>query len=113
MMDLIHYALMCYAVTYLITESTVLVVPRVLAARGHAMIAVLMYCPACMGFWVGVCLGVGNWFPFDTPHGLALESVNSGFTSMAICHLISKITGGNPAWENEASLRGDIDAEQV
>ena len=110
-MDLLHYALMSYSLTYLVTESSIGAIPRILAARGHAILAVLMYCPACMGFWVGVCLGAGNWFPFDTPHSLLLESVNSGFVSMAICHLISKMTGGNPAWESEALLRGEIDAE--
>jgi hypothetical protein len=109
-MSLLHYAIMAYALTYLITESSIFAVPRVLASRGHVVIAMLMYCPACMGFWVGVCLGVAGWFPFDTPHPVALEALNSGLVSMAICSLISKMTGGNPAWESESALRGDNDA---
>ena len=110
-MDFLHYALMAYALTYLITESAIGAVPRILASRGHALIEALMYCPACMGFWVGICLGFGGWFPFDTPHSLPLESLNSGFVSMAVCGLISKMTGGNPAWESESALRGETNAQ--
>ena len=112
MLDFLHYGLMAYALVYLITQAVIFAVPRLLISRGGPLFEAGVYCPACVGFWVGMCLGVGGWLPFETPHPWYLEAVDSGFVAMALCHIVSVLLGGNSAWDAEAPLRGVSHGEQ-
>ena len=52
-------------------------------------------------------MAAANFFPFDTPHPIWAEMLDSGVVAMGAMYLISLLSGGNPSWEAEAPFRGD------
>jgi hypothetical protein len=60
------FILISLGITYVITNSFVLYGIRrlLISLTGNTLwVAVLLYCPACMGFWVGAALGAGGMWP--------------------------------------------------
>ncbi len=50
---LARWLVMTLALTYVITQSAIFSFVRRGIARMHPMLATLVYCPACTGFWAG------------------------------------------------------------
>lgn len=64
MVELLQFALLVIGITYLLTKSTILVFWRLLISTTLGklpalgpMFMVLIYCPPCTSFWVGLALG--------------------------------------------------------
>ena len=68
----LQWTLYLWGLIYLITQSTILSGPRVLLARGSWVRAQFLYCPSCVGFWVGVSLM--NYWPFSDGWSATLGS---------------------------------------
>jgi hypothetical protein len=65
---MIEFALVALGITYGITGSYIMAGVRQLLVRASGdsgMFAVLLYCPACMGFWIGALLGAAGLWPQD------------------------------------------------
>jgi hypothetical protein len=77
-MDLARYALLVLGCTYIVSQSTIGSSLRQAVAQIHAILATLIYCPACTGFWVGVVF-YQAW-PFAGP----MQMVESGLAACAI-----------------------------
>ncbi len=107
MNELLQWALMAIGVTYLITEASIAASFRVALVRSipwwgpATLMAQLIYCPACVGFWVGIALAMTGWWPYEDSYWALSES---GFASMALMTTWSKLTGGNGAFEAEDPL---------
>ena len=61
----IVWALVGLGLVYGITESAIFAPIRLLLARVHLVVQVFVYCAACTGFWVGLGLGLGGYWPVD------------------------------------------------
>ena len=86
---------MTFGLIYIGTRSAILHAPRMAVADIHDLFEVLMYCPACFGFWVGVALKyLGYW------DGSAIEA---GIISCALGALWGEY-GPSSVWAQE---RGD------
>jgi hypothetical protein len=68
---------------YLVTQSAILRVPRILFARGSWLRTEWVYCPSCTGFWLGMLLCVpyvrqtGRWdvVPYSAMAAVALGRI--------------------------------------
>ena len=96
------WALTLLGLVYLVTEAAITAPLRVPLARLHPLLASLLYCPACSGFWIG--LGLYGLYPGEAIPTF-LRAVLSGLGAMALSTTWSKATGGNSAWDAEAPLR--------
>lgn len=56
MSNMIINILTTIGITYLITESNLLITQRAWIAGKHRLLAELFYCPICMSFWVGLII---------------------------------------------------------
>lgn len=70
MNDHFHFAILAVGITYIITDSAIFAIPRALIKEALIEISngplfvygiTLLYCPACMGAWIG--LAVSPLFP--------------------------------------------------
>lgn len=95
------WALTLLGLVYLVTEAAITAPLRILLARLHPLVATLLYCPACSGFWLG--LGLAWLYPSPEPW-LVREGL-SAVGAMALAASWSKALGGNAAWAAEAALR--------
>lgn len=98
------WLLLVVGITYALTESSILGLYRVLVSRLGVMPTVLVYCPSCTGFWVGLGLALFGVHPFDlaTPWHVFASAV----AAMAVMTTWSGARGGNPAFMHEMELRG-------
>ncbi len=95
------WALTLLGLVYLVTEAAITAPVRVALARLHPLLATLLYCPACSGFWLG--LAVAWLYPSGEPW--PLRAGLSALGAMALAGSWSKALGGNAAWAAEAALR--------
>lgn len=89
---MIEFALVAMGITYVITTSYIMVPIRQLLVRASGDsfdFAVLLYCPACMGFWVGVLLGAAGLWPERDVVGLN-AAWRAGFAATALGALWSQ-----------------------
>jgi hypothetical protein len=56
MLKLIHFVLTVLGLTYIVTQSSIMAPLRMAIAKRSALLAQLIYCPACAGFWVGMAV---------------------------------------------------------
>ena len=99
-MSLLIFSLLVVGVVYIVTQSAIFHLPRVWIADRHVMLEMLIYCPACTGFWVGVVLsllGYGN-----------LSWLEGGIVACAIGALWGVYGPGN-IWQQE---RVHVDAQE-
>lgn len=89
---ILFYAI-ALAIIYLVTESWIMRPLRILVGMQCSMAArVLIYCPACFGFWTG--LAMGWWYPLEM-HG-ALRLVVAALTTMLAGAVWSKWFAQSP-----------------
>lgn len=62
MLQLLHFALLTLGVTYIVTQSSIMILPRMWVTARAPLMGTLIYCPACTGFWVGCGLQLGHDF---------------------------------------------------
>ena len=65
MVDFLHYTLTLLGVVYIVAQSYIFRPVRILLSKIHVSVAVLLYCPACLGFWVGLWLWKLGLYPFE------------------------------------------------
>lgn len=110
-LDLLRWALVLIGFVYLVTDSAIFMKVRLLVSRLGTYPMVLIYCPSCIGFWVGVALGVGGLWPLDTFNTTApwweptYTALVSGVAGMAVAQTWNRMTGGTTAFEVEEDLR--------
>lgn len=63
--QLVHFCLVLTGFTYLITQSVILRPLRLGVSKLGKPFEVLIYCPACTGFWVGLALGWSGLWPWS------------------------------------------------
>lgn len=95
------WALVGLGLTYGITQSWIGRVLRLLVARIGFPFEVLVYCPACTGFWVGLYLGAAGLWPGAE---LFWSPVPSALALMALGALWGNFVGSD-AFLAEAHLR--------
>jgi len=114
-MDYFVWTLMLVGWVYLITEAAIFAPVRIALSSAGSFVEALIYCPSCMGFWVGAALALTGWWPlggsaFDGFLTAELWHVGeSAIAAMAVASTWSKLTGGSVAWEIE---RGSDDTTQ-
>lgn len=90
-MTLLFYSIACFGLAYILGFSTITFqVRKWLAARRGAprLILALIECPACLGFWTGLFLGL-HW---HDPITWALFTCGSNF-------ILARLTGLILPWE--------------
>jgi hypothetical protein len=105
MIALIQWALVVLGVIYFVTESVIFGPVRVTLTRGSVFRSTLLYCPACMGFWVGVASG------FLQP-ALWQNPVQSGLAAMALGRIWALCGGGGNTFATELHML-HIDTEET
>lgn len=104
---LTRWALLVFGLTYFVTESAILMRPRVWIAKRGAWATLFIYCTACTGFWIGLASSHWLW-PFHAGAPWSwLRCLESGVAAMALGAIWTSINGGNPAYEVEAELLHD------
>lgn len=78
-MALIHwirFVLVFWGLVYITTQSAILQSLRIAILRRSLFLGVLVFCPACSGFWIGLGFGLlGLYGPALAPNSIAwLES---------------------------------------
>ena len=92
------WVLVNLGILYFISESVLFGTVRMWIATGGALLRSLIYCPACLGFWLGAFQGPVNG-PFQA-FAWWEASIGTGLLLMAIGALWSKLFG-NSAWSIE------------
>jgi len=67
MLQLIHFVLLTLGLTYIVTQSSIMIFPRMWIAARSMLLKTLIYCPACTGFWVGGGLQLTHDYGFTGP----------------------------------------------
>ncbi len=84
----IPWTLYLWGLIYLVTQSTIFSGPRVYMSQGSWIRAEFLYCPSCVGFWVGVCL-TPYW-----PFAVGWEGyIGSGVAALAMGRLWGVLAG--------------------
>lgn len=92
------WALVTLGLIYLVTEAAISAAVRVALAKTHPLVATLVYCAACSGFWLGWLTAplLEPWWASP----LAAMALGAIWTTWH----------GAPAWVNEEALRGEPEA---
>lgn len=115
-MDYFLWTLMLIGWVYLVTEAAIFAPIRITISAAGSFLEALIYCPSCVGFWVGVALAATGWWPHG---GDLVDGIDggeywglgeSGIAAMAVASTWSKLTGGSSAWQIE---RGSDDPTQA
>lgn len=103
-----HYMLLLWGILYFITQSSIFGGVRMLVLAKARQLGMLLYCPACTGFWIGLLLGGSRWFPLElfTDTGsrwtLTITYVlTSGLASMALGAIWGAIFGQPHVFQTE------------
>lgn len=84
MLELIRFGLLVVGLVYIVTQSSIFTIMRMLVVRTKIfMLAQLFYCPACMGFWMGLGLGALGYWPLAT-HAWWMVLLESALTGTAV-----------------------------
>jgi hypothetical protein len=121
------YVATVVGVVYFVTMSSIFAPIRMPIAKIGSWVLVLMYCPSCVGFWVGWCLALSGVNPFGgathvnvnqmiqaaivamgistTWFALCYRSVNPAFEAeqVALSRAMTRALGGNN--ENDAAQK--------
>lgn len=107
---MLQWALLVLGLTYLVTESFIFLPVRIAMRRLGLVSTVLVYCPACIGFWSGAGLGaLGLWSTSPMSVGAPtwlVCTIQSAIAGCALAAAWSKANGGNPMFEVEGGLPG-------
>jgi hypothetical protein len=105
---MLHYMLLLLGITYVITQSVIGMPLRKLVSKAGTVPMILIYCPACTGFWVGLILGaLGHW-PLQPWYSATVEA---GITSCALGAVWGEYGPSTNVFEIEQGDRYD-DQEQ-
>jgi hypothetical protein len=105
-MLLIRFALLTLGFTYLLTQSSIFMLLRMWITERMLFAGLLIYCPACSGFWIGGILGLLGAYPLPTLFGPVDAAV-------VACGLMATWTLAFvrvSTWELEQEYREDEDA---
>ncbi len=93
---LLRFTLLLWGFVYLVTQSFLLRPVRILFSR-YLFTAMLVYCPACTGAWIGIA--IASQLPWSTaPY---LQMIESGLASMALGAIWGQIFGDSNVFEME------------
>lgn len=107
--EVLRWAAIAIGLIYLITESLIASPLRWVFSRLGIYTRVLIYCPACTGFWVGLALGaLGYWLPNAPIEQRLFQSSLAATTVGAIWGR----TGVNSAWFAEQGTADDLETEK-
>ena len=97
-MQLAYYSLLIVGLIYLFTQSTIMRPYRVAVSSLGGFWATLVYCAPCSAFWIGLLVGLSDWWPRN--------AISSGVCAMAIGALWMEWGLHTDTW---ALDRGDYD----
>lgn len=115
-MDYFVWILMLIGWVYLVTEAAILAPVRIALSSVGSFLEALIYCPSCVGFWVGCGLAATGWWPHGGSFVDGIDGAEwwglgeSGIAAMAVASTWTKLTGGSTAWQIE---RGSDDSTQA
>lgn len=67
--DLVVFLLVSWGAVYLVTESVIFTLPRILLATRSRFAEAFLYCASCTGFWIGaVVYALSDPVTFDPLH---------------------------------------------
>ncbi len=103
MTEWLRFGLVLSGLTYLVTQSAILSPLRRFVGSGPVLLAVFVYCAACVGFWVALVLGIaGLWPPGHGSAGWALEAAVAGCGLMAMW---GRLMPAGELWDLEQGWR--------
>lgn len=106
---LVRWVAVVLCTIYVITESSIFMPIRVAITKGTIFTRTLFYCPACMGFWVGVFYAFFSYWPFDYGReqlDVLRECAESGAGGLVLGAIWGQWHHAH-AFADEATLRGE------
>jgi len=75
-LSFVRFAILSAGLTYYITQSAIFAPLRLLIARCKppSLLLYFLYCPACVGTWIGLILGFIGLWPWMNPVEAAIAS---------------------------------------
>jgi hypothetical protein len=113
---LLHWVLIVAGLIYLVSRSYIFGAIRMRIgmllqhSSWRSFVRVMIYCPACIGFWIGV--GATPLWPYDgfgQPLGSGIAAMLLG--SLLAEHWTSPVFEGEGEWWGDPPERDDDDAE--
>lgn len=102
MIYLVEWALTAIGVTYVVTQSVIFAPIRIRIARLHTILELFIYCPMCVGFWVGALLW---WMWPSVSPWWWVRVVLSATASMGLMRVLPTLSDGGAVWLAEKGLR--------
>ena len=101
-MDVLRFVLLLSGLTYLLTQSSLGMFVRAPLGNRNVWVAMLLYCPACSGFWFGFGLGALGLWPFEAVLFAPLEAAVGSTAMMALwAHYVpSDAWAAEQGWRN-------------
>lgn len=90
--ELLRFLLVAAGLLYILTRSVIFAWLRQAIARRHILLMALMYCPACMGFWIGLTLGLLGLWPWPATTSWAAATTELFESALAVCGLGSLLS---------------------
>jgi len=82
-------------------------VSRKLPLLVRLWLKLLIYCPLCSAFWIGLVLGLMHFYPAEQDAGFALHVIEAGLAAMAVAIPTFSFTNiGSDARESEEDAWG-------
>jgi len=86
---MIQYTLILIGLIYIVTQSTIFSFFRIQIAKLGAIAKLLIYCPACSGFWIGAIISLCGLWPYETGH-ILISVLQSAISACGIGALWSQ-----------------------
>ncbi len=101
MSDFARFVLLEIGMVYFVTMSAIFAPARIVLAR-NSVLRALLYCPSCVGFWIGAALYLAGFYPFSG-HDFVQDIACSAFAGMAVANIWHNwlFHGGNDAFDAE------------
>ena len=77
MTQLVLFVVASFGAIYGVTAASITAPFRIALARRHPLLEALLYCPMCVGFWVGLVVGWYSFGHFDLAYGFAITGLAS------------------------------------
>jgi hypothetical protein len=103
--ELLQYGLTLIGIVYIVAQSYVFKNVRLLASN-LKLLEVLVYCPSCVGFWVGLLLWKLGYYPF---HVKALAGFEPGIVGCAIGAVWSVWGPNSDTWALDRGVNTDAE----
>ena len=100
----VRWACVMVGLIYFTTESAFFAPVRVRLARSSDFLRMLLYCPACSGFWLGLL--ISSQWPDRGPAYVLM----SGIAGMGVGAMWATFHD-NVAWIAEARARGEVEVD--